>query len=87
MADGILTQRVRPTFEQFVSYVFEEAARTYVARLARSGQLSSCQSGLEVGWDPAMKLMFWRSATSSGRCWWESVNGLIIGAGLVSWKI
>ncbi len=49
MADGILTQRVRPTFEQFVSYVFEEAARTNVARLARSGQLSFLQSGLEVG--------------------------------------
>ena len=39
MADGILTQRVRPTFDQFVSYAFEEAARAYVTRLARKGQL------------------------------------------------
>ena len=40
MADGILAQRVRPTFEQYVSYAFEHASRAYVTRKARKGELS-----------------------------------------------
>ena len=51
MADGILAQRVRPTFEQFVSYAFEEAARSYVTRLARKGQLSFLPERVGSWWD------------------------------------
>jgi len=51
MADGILAQRVRPTFEQFVSYAFEEAARSFVTRLARKGQLSFLPERIGSWWD------------------------------------
>ena len=34
LADAVLAQRLRPTFDQFVSYAFEEAARAHVARLS-----------------------------------------------------
>ncbi len=37
MAEGIMAQRVRPTFDQFVSYAFEEAARAYLVRRAPQG--------------------------------------------------
>jgi AAA+ ATPase superfamily predicted ATPase len=51
MANGILEQRVRPTFEQFVSYAFEEAARSYVTRLARKGELSFLPERIGNWWD------------------------------------
>jgi hypothetical protein len=51
MADGILAQRVRSTFEQFVSYAFEEAARSYVTRLARKGQLSFLPERIGSWWN------------------------------------
>ncbi len=51
MADGILAQRVRPTFDQFVSYAFEEAARSYVVRLARKGRLSFLPERVGSWWD------------------------------------
>ena len=51
MADSVLTQRVRPTFEQFVSYAFEEAAKAYISRLARRGSLSFLPERIGSWWD------------------------------------
>jgi AAA+ ATPase superfamily predicted ATPase len=56
MADGILAQRVRPTFEQFVCYSFEEAARCYVTHLARSGRLSFLPERIGSWWDKNSKI-------------------------------
>jgi AAA+ ATPase superfamily predicted ATPase len=51
MAEGILAQRVRPTFEQYVSYAFEHAARAYITRLARKGKLSFLPERVGCWWD------------------------------------
>ncbi|MDO9128664.1 MAG: ATP-binding protein [Anaerolineales bacterium] len=51
MADGILAQRVRPTFDQFVGYAFEQAARAYIARLARKGSLPFLPERIGAWWD------------------------------------
>ena len=51
LADAVLAQRLRPTFDQFVSYAFEEAARAHVARLARHGQLTFLPERVGSWWD------------------------------------
>ncbi|MBK9091586.1 MAG: DUF234 domain-containing protein [Anaerolineae bacterium] len=51
LADAVLAQRLRPTFDQFVGYAFEEAARAYVARLARAGQLTFLPERVGSWWD------------------------------------
>jgi len=51
LADAVLTQRLQPTFDQFVSYAFEEAARAHVARLARQGQLTFLPERVGSWWD------------------------------------
>lgn len=53
LADAVLAQRLRPTFDQFVGYAFEEAARAYVARLARAGQLTFLPERVGSWWDRA----------------------------------
>lgn len=78
MADGILAQRVRPTFEQFVSYAFEEAARSYVTRLARKGQLSFLPERIGSWWDQNSEIDVLAISDSDrallvGECQW-SVN-------------
>ncbi len=51
LAAAVLEQRVRPVFEQFVSYAFEEAAREYVARLAQKGELPFLPERVGAWWD------------------------------------
>jgi len=51
LTEAILEQRVKPTFDQFVSYAFEEAARGYVAHLARTGELSFLPERIGAWWD------------------------------------
>ena len=51
LADAVLAQRVRPTFDQFVGYAFEEAARAFVARLARAGELDFLPERVGSWWD------------------------------------
>jgi len=51
LADAVLAQRLRPTFDQFVGYAFEEAARAYLARLARSNQLGFLPERIGSWWD------------------------------------
>lgn len=53
LADAVLAQRVRPGFDQFVSYAFEEAARGHVAHLARIGQLGFLPERIGSWWDRA----------------------------------
>ena len=80
MADGILAQRVRPTFEQFVSYAFEEAARSYITRLARNGQLPFLPERIGSWWDQNSEIDVLAISDSErsllvGECKW-SVNPL-----------
>ena len=77
MADGILAQRVRPTFEQFVSYGFEEAARAYVSRLARKVQLSFLPERIGSWWDQSSEIDVLAVSDSErallvGECKWST---------------
>ena len=77
MGDGILKQRVRPTFEQFVSYAFEEAARSYVARRAREGELSFLPERIGSWWDQnreidVVAVSESESAMLVGECKWSA---------------
>jgi uncharacterized protein len=40
LSEAILEQRIRPDLDHFAAAAFEEAAQTYIAKLAQSGQLS-----------------------------------------------
>lgn len=78
MAEGILAQRVRPTFEQFVGYAFEDAARAYLARRARRGELSFLPERMGSWWGPAGEIDVVALSDSeehllAGECKW-SVN-------------
>lgn len=56
LADAVLAQRVQPTFDQFVSYAFEDAARAHVARLARANQLGFLPERVGSWWDRAAEV-------------------------------
>jgi len=51
LADRVLEQRLKPTFESFVSAAFEEAARVHGAQLARTGRLSFLSARVGAWWD------------------------------------
>lgn len=51
LADAILKQRIMPTFDQYVGVCFEEAARGYIAWLARRGQLDFLPERIGGWWD------------------------------------
>jgi AAA+ ATPase superfamily predicted ATPase len=51
LVDAILSQRVRPTFNQFVSYAFEEAAKYYISKLALKGTLPFLPERIGSWWD------------------------------------
>lgn len=77
LADGILAQRVRPTFEQYVSYAFEEAARSYIARRARVGQLSFLPERIGSWWDQTSEIDVLAVSESErmllmGECKWSA---------------
>jgi len=56
LADAVLAQRVRPTFDQFVGGAFEDAARAYVAQLARANQLDFLPERVGSWWDRAAEV-------------------------------
>lgn len=56
LADAVLAQRVRPRFDQFVSGAFEDAARAYVAQLARANQLDFLPERVGSWWDRASEV-------------------------------
>ena len=77
MADGILAQRVLPTFEQYVSYAFEEAARAFVTRLAQNGQLSFLPERIGSWWDQENEIDIMAISDAEqgllvGECKWSS---------------
>jgi AAA+ ATPase superfamily predicted ATPase len=51
LAEAVLAQRVLPTFDQFVSYAFEDAARAHVAQLTRANQLSFLPERVGSWWE------------------------------------
>ena len=56
LADAVLAQRVRPTFDQLVSYAFEDAARAHVAQLARANRLGFLPERVGSWWDRAAEV-------------------------------
>ncbi len=56
LADAVLAQRVQPTFDQFVSYAFEDAARAHVAQLARADQLGFLPERVGSWWERAAEV-------------------------------
>jgi hypothetical protein len=51
LAEAILESRVKTSLDQFASAAFEEAARDFVARLARKGQLSFLPEQIGGWWE------------------------------------
>lgn len=77
LADAILEREVRPTFEQFVGYAFEEAAREQVARLAVAGALPFLPERIGSWWDRAgevdvLALSDAEGAMLLGECKWAA---------------
>jgi AAA+ ATPase superfamily predicted ATPase len=56
LADAVLAQRMQPTFDQFVSYAFEDAARAHVAGLARANQLGFLPERVGSWWERAAEV-------------------------------
>lgn len=56
LADAVLAQRVRHTFDQFVSGAFEDAARAHVAQLARANELDFLPERVGSWWDRAAEV-------------------------------
>ena len=56
LADVVLERRVRATFDQFVGYAFEEAAREHVARRAIQGELPFLPDRIGSWWDRAAEI-------------------------------
>jgi AAA+ ATPase superfamily predicted ATPase len=50
LAHTVLERQVRPDFDHFVGQAFEEAARQYVGRLARAGQLPLTPERIGAWW-------------------------------------
>ncbi|MCL4505204.1 MAG: ATP-binding protein [Chloroflexi bacterium] len=78
LADAILEQRIKPDLDHFVAAPFEEAARSYIARLAQKGRLSFLPERIGGWWDRSAEidvLAISRSekAILAGECKW-SVN-------------
>ncbi len=78
LADAVLEQRVQPTFDQFVGYAFEEAAREHVARLARAGKLPFLPERIGAWWErgeeiDVVAISDAEGAVLVGECKW-SVN-------------
>jgi len=77
LADTILAQQVRPTWEQYVGYAFEEAAREYVARLAEGGKLAIVPERIGSWWAPEaeidlLALSDAQGAMLAGECKWST---------------
>ena len=78
LADAILEQRIRPDLDHFVAATFEEAARAYVAGLARSGRLAFLPERIGSWWDreteiDVLAISQSEKAALVGECKW-SIN-------------
>lgn len=77
LADVVLEQRVRPVFDHFVSYAFEDAARQYVGRLARAGKLPFLPERIGAWWDrreeiDVVAISDTEGAVLVGECKWSA---------------
>jgi AAA+ ATPase superfamily predicted ATPase len=78
LVDSVLERYVRPSFDQHVSYGFEDAARAYLVRLARSGRLSFVPERIGGWWErneeiDVVAISDAEGAVLLGECKW-SVN-------------
>ena len=78
LADAILSQRIRPDMDNFVASVFEEAAQSFVARLAQTGRLNFLPERIGGWWDRKAEMDVLAISLSEkialvGECKW-SVN-------------
>jgi AAA+ ATPase superfamily predicted ATPase len=76
LADAILNQRIIPTFPQHVGLSFEEAARAYVVRLARRGELDFLPERIGGWWDQTAEIDVVAAGDSErslllGECKWS----------------
>lgn len=82
LADAVLEQRVQPAFDQFVGYAFEEAAREYIARLARARELPFVPERIGAWWGQGeevdvVAISDAEGAVLVGECkWWARPVGL-----------
>lgn len=56
LAHSVLEQHVRPDFDHFVGQPFEEAARQYIGRLARAGELPFAPERMGAWWGQAEEI-------------------------------
>ena len=80
LADAILDQRIRPDLDHFAATAFEEAARTYVAKLAQNGRLSFLPERIGGWWSRDAEIDVLAISQSEkvalvGECKW-SINPL-----------
>lgn len=77
LADAVLRERVKPTFQAFVGQAFEGAAQSHVARLARSNQLPFLPERVGSWWDRQAEIDVVALSESErtallGECKWAS---------------
>ena len=77
LAEAVLAERVRPTFAAFAGRAFEEAARDYVARLARGKALRFVPDRIGSWWDRQAEIDVMavgenEKAILLGECKWSS---------------
>jgi len=77
LAEAVLRERVKPTFQAFVGQAFEEAAQSHVARLARSNELPFLPERVGSWWDreaeiDVVALSESERAALLGECKWAS---------------
>ncbi|MCE5208087.1 MAG: ATP-binding protein [Chloroflexi bacterium] len=78
LADAILSQRIRPDLDNFVAPAFEEAAQSFVARLAQTGKLNFLPERIGGCWDreaeiDVMAISLSEKVALVGECKW-SIN-------------
>ena len=77
LADAVLDRHVRPTFDDFVGHAFEDAARQYVTRLARSGELPILPERIGSWWShkgeiDVVAVSDAEKSVLAGECKWSS---------------
>jgi len=78
LSEAILEQRIRPDLDHFAATAFEEAAQTYIARLAQMGRLNFLPEHIGGWWDrdaeiDVLAISQSERAALVGECKW-SVN-------------
>jgi len=56
LADGVMAQRVQPTFDDFVAHAFEQAAQMHLAALSQLGELPFMPERVGRWWDQGTEI-------------------------------